>query len=86
VLLLSKKLLDIRMVKQASDHFTCDLLGNKPGRPRKLTAKTGAQRQRDHQQRKAISVSSDEKVSSAWCGAERSNSCGLCNVGQLGRV
>ena len=73
-------------MKSEADHYTRDLLGNKPGRPRKPNAKPGAQRQREYRQRKAIFVTNDEKVSCAWCGAERSNSCGLCNVGQLGRV
>lgn len=66
--------------------FTRDLLGNKPGRPRMASAKTGAQRQREYRQRKKLSsVTSDEKDFCSWCGAERTNSCGLCNVGQLGR-
>ena len=74
-------------MKSAGDHYTRDLLGNKPGRPRMANAKTGAQRQREYRQRKkSISVTSDEKDSCAWCGAARSNSCGLCNVGQLGHV
>lgn len=75
-------------MKQSSDYFTRDLLGSKPGRPRKPNAKSGAQRQREYRQRKAqvVSVTSDENPPCAWCGAVRSNSCGLCNVGQLGRI
>ena len=74
-------------MKQATDHYTRDLLGNKPGRPRMANAKTGAQRQREYRQRKvqSISVISYAKELCSWCGAERSNTCGLCNIGQLGR-
>ena len=73
-------------MKQSLDHFTRDLLGNKPGRPRLANAKPGAQRQREYRQRKSISVTGDEKGTCTWCGAERLNSCGLCNVGQLGHM
>ena len=52
-------------MKHSADVFTRDLLGSKPGRPRKPTSKSGAQRQREYRQRKAISVTSDEKLS---CG------------------
>jgi hypothetical protein len=75
-------------MKQVNDYFTGDLLGNRPGRPRDPNAKPGAQRQREYRQRKAqkVSVTSDENKLCAWCGVARSNSCGLCNVGQLGHV
>jgi len=74
-------------MKSDADHYTRDLLGNKPGRPRKPNAKSGAQRTSEYRQRRAqqISVTSDAKQTCTWCGAERTNSCGLCNVGQLGR-
>ena len=74
-------------MKSEADHYTLDLLGNKLGRPRKPIAKPGAQRQREYRQRKAqaVSVTSNENTLCAWCGAVQSNSCGLCNVGQLGR-
>ena len=75
-------------MKSEADHYTRDLLGNKPGRPRKPNAKPGAQRQREYRQRRAtqIVVTSDEKRLCAWCGSERSNLCGLCRFGQLGNI
>lgn len=73
-------------MKTGADHYTRDLLGNKPGRPRKANAKTGAQRTREHRQRKAISVTGNgNSEPCAWCGAERSSCCGICTIGQLGR-
>lgn len=71
-------------MKSDADHYTRDLLDNPPGRPRKPTAKSGAQRQREYRQRKAIEVSVTRDENCTWCGAARSNSCGLCNVGQKG--
>lgn len=72
-------------MKSEADHYTRDLLGNKPGRPRKVNAKTGAQRTREHRQRKVISVTSNGNLEPcSWCGAERSSCCGICTIGQLG--
>jgi hypothetical protein len=73
-------------MKQKGDEFTLDMLDRKRRRPRKLHAKTGAQRQREFRQRNSqkISVTCNENSCSS-CGA-RCNSCGLCNVGQLGRI
>lgn len=73
-------------MKSDGDHYTRDLLTNKPGRPRKPNAKSGAQRTRDWRQRKAASVTSDGNPElCSWCGAERSSCCGICTIGQLGR-
>jgi hypothetical protein len=76
-------------MKSKDDHFTFDLYGNRPGRPRKLNAKTGAQRVREHRARKAqstkeiISVSSN--VNCQLCGSKKKTQCtGLCNIGQFG--
>lgn len=73
-------------MKSDGDHYTRDMLGNKPGRPRKPNAKTGAQRQREYRRRKAaqVFVAGDKNEQCSWCGAERSDRCGLCNIGQLG--
>ena len=73
-------------MKSEADHYTRDLLGNKPGRPRKPSAKSAAQRTREHRQRKAISVTGNGNLElCAWCGAERSSCCGIRTIGQLGR-
>jgi len=72
-------------MKSQADHYTLDLLGNKPGRPRKVNAKTGSQRTREYRQRKALSVTGDgNSEQCSWCGAQRSSCCGICNIGQLG--
>lgn len=74
-------------MKTYADHYIRDFFVNKPGRPRKATAKTGSEPQREYRNRqKSSSVTSDEKRLCAWCGSERSNLCGLCRVGQLGNI
>lgn len=69
-------------MKSEADHYTLDLLGNKPGRPRKSSAK----RVRERRQR-STSTTPDHGVTELcpWCGAERSSCCGICTIGQLGR-
>lgn len=72
-------------MRSDGDHYTRDLLANRPGRPRKLNAKTGVQRTREWRQRNSVSVTSDEKPDLCiWCGAERTSCCGICTIGQLG--
>lgn len=72
------------MAKQSADHFTADLLGNRPGRPPKLDALTGAQRAKRYRDRKgeaAISVISvtRHENSCEWCGAP-SRGCVTCDM------
>jgi len=73
-------------VKSKNDHFTAEIFGNRPGRPRKVNALTGAERVRKHREKKAmekVSVTSNENCT--WCGGARSDCCGgICNIGQLG--
>lgn len=69
-------------MKSEADHYTLDLLGNKPGRPRKPSAK----RARECGQR-STAVTPDHGPTDLcpWCGAKRSSCCGICTIGQLGR-
>ena len=74
-------------MKAKNDHFTAEIFGNRPGRPRKVDAMTSAQRVRKHRASKAktlvvVSVTSNENCT--WCGGTRSACCGICNIGQLG--
>lgn len=69
-------------MKTKSDHFTAEMFGNRPGRPRKVNAMTVAQRVRKHRAKKAISVTCNENCPT--CGGNRSACCGICGVGQLG--
>jgi hypothetical protein len=73
-------------MKSKDDHFTADLYGNRPGRPRKLHAKTGAQRVREHRARKASlnTVTVTSNFNCTWCGVDKSACCGICNIGQPG--
>jgi hypothetical protein len=74
-------------MKTKDDHYTADLYGNRPGRPRKLHAKSGAQRVREHRAKKAtaINVTNNVNQSCTWCGTTKTNCCGICSIGQLGR-
>lgn len=72
-------------MKIKDDHYTRDLLSNKPGRPRNPNALTGAQRVakfRAKKLKKKASVAGNENCS--WCGSFRTSCCGICNIGQLG--
>jgi hypothetical protein len=73
-------------MKQPSDKFTSEIFGNRPGRPRKVDAKSGAQRTREHRAKKAaaINVTVTSNFNCTWCGADRAACCGICNIGQLG--
>jgi hypothetical protein len=64
-------------MKSKDDHFTSDLYGNRPGRPRKLNAKNDAQRAREYRQRKQ-----NESISVT---TSRNQNYGIDGVGQLGR-
>jgi hypothetical protein len=76
-------------MKQFSDKFTSEIFGNRPGRPRKVDAKSGAQRVREHRARKAQAVKEIISVTSnancQLCNSKQKAQCtGMCNVGQLG--
>lgn len=75
-------------MKQPSDKFTSEIFGNRPGRPRKLSAKNGAQRQREYRGRQSkkqvISVTSDEKQYCDLCISHGKQCSGICSVAQLG--
>lgn len=71
-------------MKTKDDHFTSEMFGNRPGRPRKVNAMTGAQRVAKHRaSKKAISVTCNEKPRCTLCTGHRACS-GVCAVGQLG--
>jgi hypothetical protein len=71
-------------MKSKDDHFTSEMFGNRPGRPRKVNAMTGAQRVAKHRAgKRVISVTGNEKGNCTLCS--KSSSCsGFCAVGQLG--
>lgn len=73
-------------MKQTSDKFTAEIFGNRPGRPSKVDAKSGAQRTREHRAKKAaaINVTVTSNFNCTWCGVDQSACCGICNIGQLG--
>lgn len=73
-------------MKSKDDHFTSEMFGNRPGRPRKVNAMTGAQRVAKHRAAKrAISVTSNGNLQACtWCGGDRDKCCGICTIGQLG--
>jgi len=69
-------------MKTEADHYTLDLLGSKPGRTRKPSAK----RTNERDQRSTSAKPGSEPTDLCpWCGAERSFCCGICTIGQLGR-
>ena len=71
-------------MKSKDDHFTSEMFGNRPGRPRKVNAMTGAQRVAKHRAAKrAISVTCNEKGNCTLCSTGSACS-GICAVGQLG--
>ena len=74
-------------MKSKDQHFTSEMFGNRPGRPRKVNAMTGAQRVAKYRAAKrAVSVTSNENSQACtWCGVDRNNCCGICTIGQLGR-
>lgn len=69
-------------MKSKSDHFTAEMFGNRPGRPRKVNAMTVAQRVRKHRAKKAISVTCNENCPS--CEGDSLICPGICRIGQLG--
>jgi hypothetical protein len=72
-------------MKSKDDHYTSELFGNRPGRPRKVNAMTGAQRVAKHRAAKRlISVTCNENVHCTFCGLEKIQCAGICNIGQLG--
>lgn len=74
-------------MKQSTDYYTLDLLGNARGRPRKLNAKTGAKRQSEYRARqtkaKAISVTSDEKACCDLCVSHGKQCFDIGNVAHV---
>ena len=71
-------------MKTKDDHFTSEMFGNRPGRPRKINAMTGAQRVAKHRAiKKAIFVTFNEKSRCTLCAGSRACS-GVCAIGQLG--
>lgn len=77
-------------MKQPSDKFTAEIFGNRPGRPRKVDAKSGAQRQREYAARKMtnkkqiIIVTPDENSACASCVSHGKRCNGMCCVAQFG--
>lgn len=72
-------------MKSTSDHFTGDMFGNHPGRPRKVNAMTVAQRVRKHRATKALAkVSVTGNGNCVSCDGVYSTCSGLCKIGQLG--
>jgi hypothetical protein len=80
-------------MKQSTDKFTSELFGNRAGRPSKLYPKTAAERQRDYRARLSVKLKKIEAIIATrdenlccYCGCERNECCGICNIGQLGHV
>jgi len=88
-------------MKAAADKFTADLLGNRRGRPNKVDALSGAERQRLYRLRRrnekstSISVTRNENSSNqtyeipvfiCHCNIEKNHCSGICKIGQLGHV
>lgn len=72
-------------MKSKEDHFTSEMFGNRPGRPRKVNALTVAQRVAKHRAtKKANSVTGNANSICDVCGANQH--VGICGVGQLGHV
>jgi hypothetical protein len=72
------------LMKSKNDHFTGEMFGNRPGRPRKVNAMTGAQRVAKHRAaKKVISVTCNEKQSCGSC-ANSAVCSGFTAIGQLG--
>lgn len=68
-------------MKTEADHYTLDLLGNKPSR----TGKPNVKRTNERNQRSTSAKPGSESFDPCpWCGVERSSCCGICNIGQLG--
>ncbi len=71
-------------MKSKNDHFTSEMFGNRPGRPRKANAMTGAQRVAKHR--------AGKRVISVTCNGKACNTCsnaGVCSgfsaIGSVGR-
>ncbi len=75
-------------MKSKDDHFTSEIFGNRPGRPRKVDAMTGAQRVAKHRSAKrAISVTGNGNSQACTLCISGVGECsGLCTVGQLGQT
>ena len=72
-------------MKAKSDHFTGDMFGNRPGRPRKVNAMTVAQRVAKHRAaKKVISVTCNGKQSNCHLCSNALACGGACAVGQRG--
>jgi hypothetical protein len=79
-------------MKHSADHYTRDLLGNPRGRPRKVNAKTGAQRQREYLKRKLKAQGTEQQFPSHsdgksfchFCASDLKQCAGMCSIGQLG--
>ena len=72
-------------MKSKNDHFTAEIFGNRPGRPRKVNSVTGTERVRKHRAHKTQSkVSVTRNENCTLCIASDRACSGLCNVGQLG--
>jgi hypothetical protein len=64
-------------MKSKNDHFTAEIFGNRPGRPRKVNAMTVAQRVAKHRANKKADVISVTSNGNRQCGD-------IGMVGQLG--
>jgi hypothetical protein len=79
-------------MKSKDDHYTRDLLGNLRGRPRKLNAMSGAQRQSNYRKRKTqpeaatnqFPSQGDEKSNCTLCASHGKRCSGMCTIAQLG--
>lgn len=67
------------MAKQAQDRFTGDMFGNRPGRPAKANAMTGAQRVANFRARRRLIPVTCNENSCEWCGAP-SRGCDVCGL------
>lgn len=72
-------------MKSKDDHFTQEMFGNRPGRPRKVNAMTGAQRAAKHRAKNRISVTSNENSTLCQDCKQGNKICtGFCYIAQLG--
>ena len=73
-------------MKSKNDYFTAEIFGNRPGRPRKVNAMTGAQRVAKHRAaKKSILVTCNKKKNCNFCS--KVGGCnGTCAIGQLGHL
>ncbi|ABN81476.1 MULTISPECIES: hypothetical protein [Burkholderia] len=67
------------MAKQGLDKYTADMFGNRPGRPAKPNAMTGAQRAANFRARRRLIPVMRNENSCEWCGADE-RGCSVCGL------